>query len=81
MGWIEFIGIAATIFIIISMSCKTSNIKSAIMMRITNIIGSIVFIIYGILLPAISTAILNSIVTVINIYHLILLIKSKKQDK
>ena len=81
MSWIEFIGIAATIFIIISMSCKTSNIKSAIMMRITNIIGSIVFIVYGILLPAISTAILNGIVTVINIYHLILLIKSKKQDK
>lgn len=81
MSWIEFIGIAATIFIIISMSCKTSNIKSAIMMRITNIIGSIVFIVYGILLPAISTAILNGIVTVINIYHLILLLKSKKQDK
>lgn len=81
MSWIEFIGIAATIFIIISMSCKTSNIKSAIMMRITNIIGSVVFIVYGILLPAISTAILNGIVTVINIYHLILLLKSKKQDK
>lgn len=81
MNWIEFIGIAATIFIIISMSCKTSNIKSAIMMRITNIIGSVVFIVYGILLPAISTAILNGIVTVINIYHLILLLKSKKQDK
>lgn len=78
MNWIELIGILATLFIIISMSCKTTSRKSAIMMRITNIIGSAIFIVYGILLPALSTAILNGIVTVINIYHLILLIKDSK---
>lgn len=78
MNWIELIGILATVFIIISMSCKTTSRKSAIMMRITNIIGSVIFIVYGILLPALSTAILNGIVTVINIYHLILLIKDSK---
>lgn len=78
MNWIELIGILATVFIIISMSCKTTSRKSAIIMRITNIIGSVIFIVYGILLPALSTAILNGIVTVINIYHLILLIKDSK---
>lgn len=78
MNWIELIGILATIFIIISMSCKTTSRKSAMIMRITNIIGSVIFIIYGILLPALSTAILNGIVTIINTYHLILLIKDSK---
>lgn len=78
MNWIEVIGILATIFIIISMSCKTTSIKSSIIMRITNIIGSIIFIIYGILLPALSTAILNGLVTIVNIYHLVILIKDSR---
>ena len=78
MNWIEAIGILATIFIIISMSCKTTSIKSSIIMRITNIIGSIIFIIYGILLPALSTAILNGLVTIVNIYHLVILIKDSR---
>lgn len=77
MNYIELIGILATIFVMISMSCKTSSYKSNIIMRVTNIIGSILFVIYGIILPAISTAIMNFILIFINLYHLIKLNKNK----
>lgn len=77
MNWVEILGIAATIFIIISMSCKTLSKKWSIIMRVTNIIGSILFVIYGSLLPAISTAILNGVLMIINSVHLINLIKIK----
>lgn len=77
MNWVEILGVVATLFIVVSMSCKTLTKKSSIIMRVLNTLGSIIFIIYGLLLPALSTTILNIIVVGINIYHLILLIKHK----
>lgn len=74
----EWIGIVATLFIVASMSFKTSTIKSTIWMRVLNLIGSIVFIIYGIMLPAYSTALMNTLLVFINGYHLIKLIKNKE---
>jgi len=76
---IEIIGIVATVMILISMSFKTTTLKGSIIMRITNIIGSIVFTVYGALLPAISTAILNALLVIINTYHLIVLINENKK--
>lgn len=76
--WVEFIGIVATILILLSMSCKTQIFKYSVLMRILNIIGSAVFIVYGILLPAISTAILNGLLVAVNTYHLIILLRSYK---
>lgn len=77
---IEIIGIFATLLILASMSFKTTKLKWSIWMRALNIAGSIVFTIYGILLPAYSTAILNGILVFVNTYHLIELIKSAKQN-
>lgn len=77
---IEIIGIVATLLIVVSMSFKTTTLKASIWMRITNIVGSVVFVVYGALLPAISTAILNSILIVVNTYHLIMLIKQKNKE-
>lgn len=48
-------------------------------MRIINIVGSAVFMVYGILLPAVATAIANSALIIINGYHLYKLIKNKKK--
>lgn len=81
MWWIEAIGITATVFILISMSVNTSSWKGDVWMRAINIIGSIVFVIYGALLPAISTAILNGLLVFINTYYLIKLIKEKKVEE
>lgn len=77
MWLIEGIGIVATIFIVISMSIDTRSWKGDVIMRAINIVGSAVFVVYGSLLPAISTAVLNGILVIVNTYHLIKLIKSK----
>ena len=77
MNIIEIIGIVATLFILFSMSCKTSTKKSTIILRVTNIVGCIIFVVYGILLPAYSTAVLNGLLVFVNTYHLIKIIRDK----
>lgn len=71
MNYIEIIGIVATVVVLISMSFKTTTYKGTICMRIINILGSIGFTIYGFLLPAYATAIMNVILFFINIFYLI----------
>lgn len=79
---IESIGIASSIIILIAMLFKTTSIKGSIIMRAINAFGSAVFVVYGCLLPAISTALLNGALVIVNLYHLILLIiQYKKSDQ
>lgn len=78
---IELIGIASTLLILVSMLFKTTSVKGSVLMRSFNIVGSAVFVVYGCLLPAISTAVLNSALVLVNAYHLIVLIKQNKKGK
>lgn len=78
---IEFVGIVATLLILVSMLFKTTTIKGSILMRVINVIGSVIFTIYGCLLPAISTAILNAALVLVNSYHLVFLFKDLKKEK
>lgn len=50
-------------------------------MRVLNLIGSVMFIVYGVLLPAISTAILNAGLVIVNTVHLVVLLKTEKQKQ
>ena len=77
---IGIIGNVATLLVLASMCFKTTSYKGSMCMRVLNIIGSAVFVIYGIMLPAISTAILNSALIVVNSYHTVILIKNHKKD-
>ena len=76
----EIIGIIATLLVLASMCFKTTSYKGSLCMRILNIIGSAVFVVYGFMLPAISTAVLNIALIVVNLYHTIILIKNHKKD-
>ena len=78
---IEAVGISASVMILISMLFKTTSVKGSIVMRALNIVGSVIFTIYGCILPAISTAVLNAALVIVNVYHLILLLKEQKQQK
>ena len=78
--WIEIVGIVATLCILFSMCFKTLTFKGSVIMRVTNLIGSVIFVVYGCLLPAISTAILNGILILVNSYHLFVLIKEHKME-
>ena len=79
---VEIIGICATLFILVSMCFKTTTEKGSIYMRILNLIGCVVFVIYGVLIPAWSTAVLNFALIIVNGYHLYKLLKDyyKKDD-
>ena len=77
---IELVGIFATVIILIAMSIKTTTYKGDVWMRIINLIGSVVFVVYGVLLPAISTAILNAALVVVNIVHLVILKKEHNKE-
>ncbi len=81
MIWKEIIGIVATLFVLVSMLFNTLSYKGSLWMRILNIAGSVVFVVYGVLLPAISTAVLNAVLIFVNGYHLIRLIKDNKNKK
>ena len=67
----ELIGLTATIFVLLSFSAN--DIKRV---RIINIIGAVLFVIYGYLIGAFSTWLLNGLLVLIHIYKLI---KEKKK--
>lgn len=65
-NWTECIGILATLCVLVSFTqSKTSRI------RVINSIGSVIFIVYGILISSFSVWFLNAAVLVVNIYKLI----------
>lgn len=61
----EFIGIIASLFVLISFLFK--SVKK---IRTFNIIGAAVFVIYGILINALSVWILNGILIFVHLFYL-----------
>ncbi|MBO5394443.1 MAG: hypothetical protein J6A28_00865 [Clostridia bacterium] len=78
---IEIIGIVSTVLILFSMLFKTTTLVGDIRMRALNLVGSVVFVVYGALLPAISTAVLNGALVIVNTFHLISLCRQYKKEK
>lgn len=62
----EIIGLIASAFVLISFIPK--DIK---LIRCINIVGCIVWIIYGILIGALSVWLMNLLVMIVHVYHLI----------
>ena len=68
---VEVIGFVASLFVLVSLFAQTNTYKGALILRILNAIGSGIFIIYGLMLPAYSTAFLNIFALVINVYFIV----------
>lgn len=62
----ELIGILATLFVLASFI--VNDIRKV---RIINIAGAALFVVYGILIGAFSTWLLNAVLIVIHIYYLV----------
>ena len=62
----EWLGIVASAFILISFLFTKQTIT-----RIINMIGCIVFVVYGLLLPTYSTAFMNGALFIVHIVYLI----------
>lgn len=71
---IEWVGYAASLFILISLT-----MTSIIRLRIINSIGCILFVIYGLNVRAYPVAISNALIILINIYNLYVLTKNNKK--
>lgn len=76
----ELVGMSGSILIAISMMFKTTTDKGVKWLRIFNLLGSIVFVIYGIMLPAYSTIILNAVCVVLNIVGLVKICQKIKKE-
>lgn len=63
--WIEWVGYAASVFIVISL-IMTSVVK----LRIINTVGCVLFVVYGFIVGAYPVAISNLMIVLINLYHL-----------
>lgn len=81
-NYIEVIGFVASIFVVISILFKTNSYRGAFGLRLLNGIGSVIFVIYGILLPAYSVAFVNIAAFFINFYYILRLRKdyNKKEE-
>ena len=77
----EIVGISGSILIAISMVFKTETDRGVMLLRIFNLLGSIVFVVYGFMLPAYSTIVLNFICVILNIVGLVKIIKKIKNNK
>lgn len=70
--WIEYVGYTTSILIGISMF-----MKNIIKLRFINLIGCILFSIYGFIIKSYPVAIVNLIITFTDIYYLYKLTKNK----
>lgn len=61
----EFIGIAASLFVLLSF--VVNDIRQV---RYINIIGAVLFVVYGYCIASFSTAFLNSALILIHVYYL-----------
>lgn len=77
----ELVGMSGSVLIAISMMFKTTTDKGVKLLRIFNLLGSIVFVIYGIMLPAYSTIILNAVCVVLNVVGLVKICQKIKKEK
>ena len=74
--WTELIGVVASVIVAMSFISRKQKI-----IRIINIIGSILFIIYGALINSPSVFLLNSLAIIINVTRIIQHIKQKNSTQ
>ena len=72
----EWLGIVASAFVLVSF--LTSN---QIKTRIINSVGCLIFVIYGLILPAYSTAFMNAALLIVHAVALTKYFMKKRKDK
>lgn len=73
----EALGIFASGFVLLSMTVKSDSRSGNIRMRLLNLTGSVLMILYGFWIGSFSTVLLNAICLITHVYYLIKLIKSE----
>ena len=76
----EIIGLVGSILVLLSMTVKSSTDKGNLIMRIINIVGSIIFVAYGLMISAYSTVFLNIATTLVNGFFILKLASSLREN-
>lgn len=74
-NWIEIIGLIATLLVFISFLPK-----NVLFIRVVNLLGSVFFVIYGFNIGAIWTGVLNSVLLLVHSYHIVKILKERKDN-
>jgi len=74
----ETIGTLGSLIVLISMCFKTDTLKGSLIMRVLNLLGSIIFVYYGFMITGYSVIALNGILAIVNIYYIIDLVLKNK---
>ena len=61
----EMLGYAASVFVAVSLM-----MRSLVKLRVINLIGSVLFTTYGLIIGAYPVAVVNAFIVVVNIYYL-----------
>ena len=81
---VALIGLLASIIVLFSMCFNARTARGEFLMRIVNLVGSVVSVIYGVLLgpPGAGMILLNGILVFVNLYYIVksLRIKENKVD-
>lgn len=73
----EALGIFASGFVLLSMTVKSDSKQGNIRMRLLNLTGSVLMILYGFWIGSFSTVFLNVICLLTHVYYLMRLLKSE----
>lgn len=75
MWYVELVGILGSLLVLAAMTVKSTTTKGNIAMRSINLIGSLIFVVYGLMIPAYSTAALNIAATIVNAIFIVRMLK------
>lgn len=73
----EALGIFASGFVLLSMTVNSDSRSGNIRMRLLNLTGSVLMILYGFWIGSFSTVFLNVICLITHVYYLVKLVKSE----
>lgn len=73
---VELIGIIATVFIVVAFSMDGEK-----KIRILDLVGAVLFVIYGLLIKSFSTCLLNLILVGVQIYKLVKLQETIDEER
>ena len=79
---VALIGLLASIIVLVSMCFNARTVKGEFLMRVVNLIGSIVSVIYGVLLGPLGAGmiLLNGTLVFVNLYYIFKSIQAKRNQ-
>lgn len=76
MDWVDIVGLVASLFVLASFL-----MKDILVVRLINIAGAIIFVVYGIIINAIASWFVNVVLIVVHLVYIVKEFRDKKKLK